>query len=120
MAPSQDVAEALEADWHGLCRRSATAVAGILDNHPTSADRGEGGDMALAIDRAAEDAVFEELERLAAPVTAISEERGRVAIAGGGPVYVVIDPIDGSLNAKRALPMFGLSIAIASGATLAD
>jgi myo-inositol-1(or 4)-monophosphatase len=126
MAPSPDVAEALEADWHGLCRRSATAVADVLDSHPTSADRGratgrgEGGDMALAIDRAAEDVVFEELERLAAPVTAISEERGRVAIAGGGPVHVVIDPIDGSLNAKRALPMFGVSIAIASGATLAD
>ena len=63
--------------------------------------RGEGGDMALVIDRAAEDAIFAELEALGVPLTAVSEERGEVAIAGGGPVRVVIDPVDGSLNAKR-------------------
>ncbi|CAN5725846.1 MAG: hypothetical protein H0W05_03780 [Thermoleophilaceae bacterium] len=126
MVPSRDVAEVLEADWLGLCRRSARAVEDELRRHPSTAERarttgrGEGGDMTLAIDRAAEDAVFAELEELAAPVTAVSEERGHVTVAGGGPVHVVIDPIDGSLNAKRGLPMFGLSIAIASGASLSD
>ncbi len=126
MTPSHDVAEVLEADWLGLCRRSARAVEDELQLHPTTAERarttgrGEGGDVTLAIDRAAEDAVFAELEKLAAPVTAVSEERGHVMVAGGGPVHVVIDPIDGSLNAKRGLPMFGLSIAIASGASLSD
>jgi myo-inositol-1(or 4)-monophosphatase len=33
---------------------------------------------------------------------------------------VVIDPIDGSLNAKRGVPFFSLSIAVASGDTMAD
>ena len=33
---------------------------------------------------------------------------------------VVIDPIDGSLNAKRGLPHHCLSIAVAEGATMAD
>jgi myo-inositol-1(or 4)-monophosphatase len=33
---------------------------------------------------------------------------------------VVVDPIDGSLNAKRGIPFFSLSIAIASGPTMAD
>ena len=33
---------------------------------------------------------------------------------------VVIDPIDGSQNAKRGLPHHALSIAVADGATMAD
>ena len=33
---------------------------------------------------------------------------------------MVIDPIDGSLNAKRGLPHFALSIAVADGPTMAD
>jgi myo-inositol-1(or 4)-monophosphatase len=82
--------------------------------------RGEGGDTAYVIDRAAEDAVFAEIERLDTPVTAISEERGEVQIAGGGSTRLVIDPVDGSLNAKRGLPFACVSIAIASGSRMAD
>jgi myo-inositol-1(or 4)-monophosphatase len=33
---------------------------------------------------------------------------------------VVFDPIDGSLNAKRDIPFFSLSLAVAEGATMAD
>ena len=76
--------------------------------------------MTLAIDRAAEDAVFEELESLGVGLCAISEERGHVEIAGGGPATVVVDPIDGSLNAKRSLPGHCISIAVADGDTMAD
>ena len=57
-----------------------------------------------AIDRAAEDAVFAELEaarRCRSP--RVSEERGEVELGGGGPVRVVIDPIDGSLE-RQARP----------------
>jgi myo-inositol-1(or 4)-monophosphatase len=82
--------------------------------------RGEGGDTAYVIDRAAEDAVFREIEALDVPVTAISEERGEVQIAGGNEVRVVIDPVDGSLNAKRGLPFACVSIALASGPRMAD
>jgi myo-inositol-1(or 4)-monophosphatase len=38
-----------------------------------------------------------------------------VEIAGGGPVRLVIDPIDGSLNAKRRIPLYSISIAVAEG-----
>jgi myo-inositol-1(or 4)-monophosphatase len=82
--------------------------------------RGEGGDTAYVIDRAAEDAVFGEIERLDQPLTAVSEERGEVQIAGGSDIRVVIDPVDGSLNAKRGLPFACVSIAIASGPRMAD
>ena len=82
--------------------------------------RGEGGDMAYVIDRAAEDAVFAEIERLGTPVTAISEERGELDIAGGSEIRIVIDPVDGSLNAKRGLPFACVSIAIAAGSSMGD
>jgi myo-inositol-1(or 4)-monophosphatase len=116
--------EALSADWLGLCRRAAERVGTALAEYPAVSDRaeetgrGEGGDMSLVIDRAAEDAVFDELEQLGLPLTAISEERGEMAIAGGGPAHVVIDPIDGSLNAKRHLPFYALCLAVASGPTM--
>jgi myo-inositol-1(or 4)-monophosphatase len=71
--------------------------------------------MTLAIDGAVEDAVFAELDALDLPMCVISEERGVVEIAGGGPVKLVIDPIDGSLNAKRRIPLYSISIAVATG-----
>ena len=84
--------------------------------------RGEGGDRTLFIDRDAEDVIFAELERCheaGARFTAISEERGEVAF-GGGPLRVVIDPIDGSMNAKRGVAPHAVSIAVADGPTMAD
>ena len=124
--PERDLS-ALEADWLGVCRRAAAAVREMLDERPETSDRtaasgerGRGGDLTLAIDEAAEDAVFVELEGLGLPLTAVSEERGEVELAGGGPVHVVIDPIDGSLNAKRRLPQHCLSIAVASGPTMGE
>src|SRR5918911_4597969 len=47
------------------------------------------------------------------------EERGVVDFGGNG-TRVVIDPIDGSVNAKRGLPHFALSVAVAEGTTMAD
>src|SRR5947207_2178717 len=84
--------------------------------------RGEGGDNALVIDRAAEDVIFAELDALHAAggrFTAVSEERGEVDYGDPG-VRVVIDPIDGSLNAKRTMPQHSFSLAVARGTTMAD
>jgi myo-inositol-1(or 4)-monophosphatase len=81
---------------------------------------GAGGDVTVMIDRVAEDIVIGELEALGLPLTLVSEEVGTVAIAGGGPPVVVVDPIDGSLNAKRGLPIFSTSIALAEGPAMGD
>ncbi|HZO35348.1 MAG TPA: inositol monophosphatase family protein [Solirubrobacteraceae bacterium] len=126
MTVSTDV---LAADWLALCRRAGEGVRALLDSRPTSAERvletgttGEGGDRTLLIDEEAESIVFAELERLYAEghrFSAISEERGAVSF-GDERVRVVIDPIDGSLNAKRGLPHHALSIAVADGPTMAD
>jgi myo-inositol-1(or 4)-monophosphatase len=120
--------DVLSADWLGICRRIVAAQRALFEATPGSAERteyegvGEGGDRTLVIDRRCEDAVFAELEELAAAgaaFAAISEERGEVAF-GGGPARVVIDPIDGSLNTRRTLPSHSLSIAVASGGSMAD
>ncbi len=121
--------DVFSADWLGICRRAVTAQRTIFDQVRGVAARtayegvGEGGDRTLVIDRRCEDAVFAELEALAtqgASFVAISEERGEVAFGEGGPVRVVIDPIDGSLNARRTLPSHSLSIAVASGDSMAE
>ena len=114
-----------QADWLAFCRRAAGAARDVVNGYAiaeraTETGRGEGGDMALVIDRAAEDAVFAELEALGEPVTAVSEERGQLELNGGGPVHVVIDPVDGSLNAKRGLPFAAVSIAVAEGPRMGD
>ena len=119
----------LDHDWLGLCRRSAEGLRLLLDAAPTSLQRvvetgtvGEGGDRTLVIDRQAEDVVFAELQQFhdaGARFTAVSEERGIVDFGDPG-LLVVVDPIDGSLNAKRGLGHHALSIAVADGPTMAD
>ena len=115
-------------DWLGLCRRCAKNIVEMLAEHPTTGERaratgrGEGGDEAVFIDRAAEDIVFAELQGLhdaGHRFCALSEERGHVDF-GDSRERVIIDPIDGSLNAKRGLPHHAVSVAVASGDTMSD
>ena len=109
-------------DWLALCREAVEDVRDVLAELPTRADRepvvgsGEGGDETTAIDAAAERAVLARLDG-APDVTFVSEEVGRL---GEGGTYVVVDPIDGSLNAKRGIGFFSLSVAVASGPTMGD
>ncbi|HKG39737.1 MAG TPA: inositol monophosphatase family protein [Conexibacter sp.] len=125
----QPTGTALDADWLGACRGAVAGLRDVLATHPRTrqravetGDRGEGGDRTLVIDEGAEQAVFAQLDALHAAghrFTAVSEERGEVTYGDGG-IRVVIDPIDGSLNAKRLLPHYALSIAVADGPTMAD
>jgi myo-inositol-1(or 4)-monophosphatase len=121
--------DVFSADWLGICRRAVAAQRQLFAATSSSAERtiyegiGVGGDRTLEIDRKCEDIVFAELEKLAADgasFVAVSEERGEVSFGAGGPARVVIDPIDGSLNARRTIPSHSLSIALASGASMAD
>jgi myo-inositol-1(or 4)-monophosphatase len=120
---------ALAADWLGACRRAVAGLedvlrdaAGVEARAVETGTRGAGGDRTLVLDRSAEEVVFAELERLHADgwsFTARSEERGEQRF-GDGPVRVIIDPIDGSLNAKRDASHYALSVAVADGETMAD
>jgi myo-inositol-1(or 4)-monophosphatase len=115
-----------DTDWLEVCRRACDGVRAELKRFPLRSDRsvttgrGEGGDIALVIDRAAEDAIFAELESLGIPLTVISEERGHVDLHGGGTTHLIVDPIDGSRNAKRGIPAYSVSIAVADGSSIGD
>jgi myo-inositol-1(or 4)-monophosphatase len=78
--------------------------------------RGAGGDITVLIDRVAEDAVLDALEPTGIGI--LSEEIG--LRAGTDSALAVIDPIDGSLNAKRGMPGFSTSIALADGPAMTD
>jgi myo-inositol-1(or 4)-monophosphatase len=112
--------------WLEVCRDAVGDIRAVLAELPTRVERepvlaaGEGGDDTTAIDAAAETAVVHRLERLDEGFTLVSEELGERIFNGGGKLRVVCDPIDGSLNAKRDIPFFSLSLAIAEGETMGD
>jgi myo-inositol-1(or 4)-monophosphatase len=120
---------ALDADWLAVSRRATSGLRQMLEEAPSTKERaretgsrGSGGDWTLVIDSSAESLVLNELETLAEDgyqFVAVSEERGEIDY-GTSDVKVIIDPIDGSLNAKRRFPHYALSIAVASGETMAD
>ncbi len=81
---------------------------------------GAGGDTTMQIDRACEEAIRRVLEEQApAPYRLVSEEVGLLG-PEDSPWCVVVDPVDGSLNAKHGLQPSCASIAVARGNTLAD
>ena len=111
-----------------MFRAAVADIGRVLDELPTRAERepvlaaGVGGDDTTAIDDAAERAVvarLEELHRGGTEFTLVSEELGERAF-GSSATRVVVDPIDGSVNAKRGLRHFCLSIAVAEGTAMGD
>ncbi|MFN2466590.1 MAG: inositol monophosphatase family protein [Gaiellaceae bacterium] len=116
-------------DWLELCRAAAGDIRAVLEGLPTRIERepvvgaGRGGDDTTAIDAAAEAAVVARLEAVhavGADFTLVSEELGERRFGSGGGTWVVVDPIDGSNNAKRGIRFFSVSIAVADGPTIDD
>jgi myo-inositol-1(or 4)-monophosphatase len=113
-------------DWLETCRAAAEDVRTVLADMPARAARervvgdGEGGDETTAIDEAAERAVVARLDAAGLDFALVSEELGHRAPRGKAAPIVVLDPIDGSINAKRGIPFFSLSIAVAEGPTMGD
>lgn len=115
--------------WLDLCRDAAADVRLELAKLPGRSEReaalgiGEGGDETTAIDAAAEAAVVRRLEALHATgvdFVLVSEELGERQFGENPSFRVVVDPIDGSVNAKRIIPFFSLSIAVATGPRMDD
>jgi myo-inositol-1(or 4)-monophosphatase len=112
--------------WLETCRACVADIRGVLERLPTRAERepvlrlGEGGDDTTAIDEAAEQAVVARLEAMGTSFVLVSEELGERVFGDGGHLRVVVDPIDGSVNAKRGIPFFSFSLAVADGPTMGD
>jgi myo-inositol-1(or 4)-monophosphatase len=114
--------------WVAFCSEAVEDVHRVLGELPGRSERepvvgdGVGGDETTAIDAAAESAIVARLEHLHAEghdFHLVSEELGERTF-GGDATYVVVDPIDGSMNAKRGIPYFSLSVAIANGPLMSD
>jgi myo-inositol-1(or 4)-monophosphatase len=114
--------------WLEVCRAAAADIRQVLADLPGRAERepvlatGVGGDETTVIDDAAEKAVvarLEELHRQGHDFLLVSEELGERAF-GEAETRVVVDPIDGSINAKRGLWHFCLSVAVADGPSFGD
>lgn len=74
---------------------------------------GADGTPTKLIDIVAEDKVVEVLKQTERPVTLISEEIGELKIGEGSSEAVfVVDPLDGTRNALKNIPAYGISIAI--------
>jgi myo-inositol-1(or 4)-monophosphatase len=118
------------ADWLACFREATRGIEAELRARPHREQRervvgrGSGGDNTTEIDQVAEDVVVRALSGLAAQgaaFTLVSEELGERTFGDGSSACrVVVDPIDGSLNAKRGIPLFALSIAVADGPTMGD
>ncbi len=111
--------------WIEICRRAVEDVDAVLAGMPPAereraVGMGEGGDETSAIDEAAERVVVARLDAEGGDFTLVSEELGIRPAREGSSIHVVVDPIDGSINAKRGIPFFSLSIAVADGPRMGD
>jgi myo-inositol-1(or 4)-monophosphatase len=115
-------------DWLKICREAVADLRGVLEELPTRetrepvTGRGVGGDDTTAIDAAAEAVIVRRLEQaheLGLEFRLVSEELGE-RMFGKSETTVVVDPIDGSVNAKRGIPFFAFSLAVAEGGRMGD
>jgi myo-inositol-1(or 4)-monophosphatase len=123
------ISSALDADWLGASRRAARNLAAMLAQSPSTAQRaietgarGAGGNRTLVIDDTAEGVVLAQLDAIKAEghgFVVVSEESGELDY-GDPAIRVIVDPLDGSRNAKRGIPSYALSVAVAAGETMND
>ena len=127
-APSTDAVDARDQAWLTAFEAVGTAVrratASLLG---TEAGRqeigvGAGGDRTVELDRLAEEAALDELRRFAEaghPCSVLSEEAGLVDLGAASPL-VILDPLDGSVNAKQGIPLSAVMLSLADGPSVAD
>lgn len=115
-----------EREWLTVARRMAAAgeramlpLVGSREGR-SPVGRGEGGDTTVGLDARAEEAMLQVLDESApAPCNLVSEELG-IRVCEGADCWVLVDPVDGSLNAKRGLNPFSGVVAVSWGPVLGD
>jgi myo-inositol-1(or 4)-monophosphatase len=103
MTITRDLAEAVDAAKNAILNNLAesTKLTGEINQY---------GDKTLLLDLKAEDAIIEVIRQLDTPMMILSEEQGLI-MPEDRPEYVaVIDPIDGSANIERGIPLCSIGI----------
>lgn len=72
------------------------------------------GDLTFLADKVVEKAVIRNLTHKFPDCLVVSEEAGRTGKPSGSPV-ILLDPIDGSVNASRQIPFYSSAIAVSEG-----
>ena len=117
------------AQWVEELRKTGKKLLEIIPRVAGSADasvklrRGASGDQTFYIDEMAEKIVVEAIEKISQngiSFTLISEECGIKRFGTENNIKILLDPIDGSNNAKRGVPYYATSIAILDGERLRD
>ena len=83
-------------------------------------EMGAGGDRTMEVDRVAEATVLGALQRVAdggERFSVLSEEVGLRDYGAPHPL-IVVDPVDGSLNAKQGIPFYNVMLALLAGPTV--
>jgi myo-inositol-1(or 4)-monophosphatase len=110
--------------FQGIGRKMREGLPEIMniEDRTTPLGKGAGGDKTFPVDKWAEDIVLSALEKVhreGERFTLISEEAG-IRTFGEGALIVLVDPIDGSNNAKSGVPFFATSLALLDGERLSD
>ena len=88
----------------------------ILDNLDQASeytgDMNPYGDKTLLLDLKAEDAILEVLQSSGTSFNILTEERGLIKTSTKPEYLAFVDPIDGSANLKRGIPLVSIGIAI--------
>ena len=108
--------EALKISRH-VAEEVRKAIEPIAGRRSAGKDVGMGkdGTPTKLIDKVAEDAALRVLEEY--EVTVVSEEAG---VTGEGRTIVAMDPIDGTFNATRGIPVYSLALCFSSSQKLKD
>lgn len=102
-------------------REARKAVTPLFGQEQAARGLGIGafGDRTYAIDRAAEESILKVLRKRIPDACVVTEETGMIGDQSG-EVTVLVDPIDGSTNATRSVPLFSTAIVIAEGSRFQD
>ena len=112
-----DVSTARSVDSHWVERllmlhRQVRSAVAKSDRAGTGSKNAKGDDVKL-FDLAANDAALDVLREFQQPLIVDSEEGGRQEIGSGTPRHrLILDPVDGSDNWARGLPLSALSFAV--------
>ncbi len=93
-----------------LIRKTIKPLVGVYEDidHPI----GKTGDMTFEVDMPIENAVQDFFEESGISAKVITEDRGEIIFGDDPEAIYLIDPLDGSRNARRGLPIYATSIAV--------
>jgi len=105
-------------DWNEILKEAAEKVKNEVNKALGSKDANEnlgvgaGGDITKKIDYIAEKAVIDTLSNLNVSCILISEESGVKKIGDAPKEFLILDPLDGTINALKGVKFYCCSLAV--------